>query len=44
VGEVDDPHDAVDEAEPARDEKERGGIEQRVEGVDDERVHAAPVK
>src|SRR2546425_12341526 len=39
VGHVHDPHDAVDEAQAARDEEEDRRVEQRVEEVDDEDVH-----
>ena len=39
VGQVDDVHDAVDEAEPAGDEKEHCRVEERVEDVNQERVH-----
>src|SRR5262249_53812501 len=39
VGQVHDAHDAVDEAEPARDQEEDRRVEQRVEQVDEEDVH-----
>src|SRR5207237_1378000 len=39
VGEVDDAHDAVDQAEAAGDEEEDRRVEQRVEEVDEEEVH-----
>ena len=37
--EVDDAHDAVDQAEAARDQEEHRRVEQRVQEVDDEGVH-----
>src|SRR5207245_6509009 len=39
VREVHDPHDAVDEAEPAGDQKEDRRVQERVEEVDEEDVH-----
>src|SRR5262249_59432466 len=39
VGEIHDPHHAVDQAEAAGGEEERGGVEESVEDVDDEDVH-----
>src|SRR5262249_49529513 len=44
VRHVDDPHDSEDEAEARSDEKQYRGVEQRVENLDGQYVHAISLK
>src|SRR5262245_15034917 len=44
MGEVHDPHDAVDEAEPAGDEEQGGCGQEGVENMDDQEIHQSPTR
>ena len=44
MGEIDDPHDPVDQAQAPRDQEEHGGVQEGIEEMDQEDVHEPRIR